>query len=131
MSLIQQFFKLIHNMEDIMLKKIMICVLGIFITFSFTGEIMAGDKGNWRKGKRSYRNVYKACFKRGAVEKAKPPISPDTKTQGQWKRVFDNKKFSAFGCKEEWEKLSEKDLLNIFTYLHDHAADSPTPAKCK
>mgnify|MGYP003574268058 CR=1 FL=1 len=114
-----------------MLKKIMICIFGIFITFSFTGEIMAGDKGNSRKGKHAYKKVYKACFERGAVTEKKPPISPDAKTQAQWKKVFDNKDFSKFGCKEEWDKLSEKDLLNIFTYLHGSAADSPTPAKCQ
>jgi len=25
----------------------------------------------------------------------------------------------------------KKQLTNIFTYLHAHAADSPSPAKCK
>ena len=114
-----------------MLKNIFICVLGLFVIFSITGECMAGSKGNWRKGKHAYRKIYKACYERGAVEKAKPAINPDKKTQAQWKRVFDNKDFSSFGCKEEWDKLSEKDLLNIFTYLHKHAADSPTPAKCE
>ena len=52
-------------------------------------------------------------------------------TQAQWTRLFEKKDFEDFGCKPEWEALSEKDLTDIYTYLHDHAADSPTPAKCK
>jgi hypothetical protein len=62
---------------------------------------------------------------------AKPPISPDAKTQAQWTRTFEKKDFADFGCQPEWEALSEKDITDIYTYLHDHAADSPTPAKCK
>jgi hypothetical protein len=65
------------------------------------------------------------------MESPKPLISPDVKTQAQWKRIFDKKKFKEFGCEEEWAKLDEKQLTNIFTYLHAHAADSPSPAKCK
>ena len=56
---------------------------------------------------------------------------PDTKTQAQWTRVFEKKDFDQFGCQEEWSALSEGDLSDIYAYLHDHAADSPTPAKCK
>ena len=114
-----------------MIKKTLIIILSLFITVSFTAAAFAGDKGNSRKGKYTYRKVYQACNERGEVDVAKPPISPDEKTQAQWKRMFDKKKFEEFGCAEEWSKLSEKDLLNIFTYLHGHAADSPTPAKCK
>ena len=114
-----------------MIRKAMTTILAMFITFSFIGTGWAMEQGNKRKGKYTYRKVYKACHERGGVESAKPPISPDAKTQAQWKRVFDKKKFKIFGCEQEWEKLSEKDLLNIYTYLYDHAADSPSPAKCK
>jgi hypothetical protein len=89
------------------------------------------EMGNDRKGKYTYRKVYKACNERGAVESPKPPISPDAKTQAQWTRTFEKKDFDDFGCKEEWGALSDTDLTDIYTYLHDHAADSPTPAKCK
>ncbi|MDM8538939.1 cytochrome c family protein, partial [Desulfobacterales bacterium HSG17] len=69
--------------------------------------------------------------KRGEVDSPKPPVSPDQKTQAQWKIMFDKKDFEEFGCKEEWDALPEKDLLDIFAYLHGHASDSPSPAKCK
>lgn len=114
-----------------MIKKILLSIFGIWVVLSFIGVAMAAEGGNERKGKYSYRKVYKACFERGAVESEKPSISPDAKTQAQWTRVFDKKKFDEFGCAEEWNKLSEAELLDIYTYLHAHAADSPSPAKCK
>lgn len=113
------------------MKKTIIGVLTILLTFSFIGAALALEKGNDRKGKYTYRKVYKACYERGAVDSQKPTLSPDTKTQAQWTRVFEKKDFEQFGCQEEWSGLSEKDLGDIYAYLHDHAADSPSPAKCK
>ena len=114
-----------------MIKKIVLTLLVVCFIFTSTIISFATEKGNERKGKYTYRKVYKVCYARGAVDSKKPVLSPDSKTQGQWKRVFAKKKFEIFGCKEEWDKLSEKELLNIYTYLHAHAVDSPTPAKCK
>lgn len=114
-----------------MIKRMLFTTMGILLIFSFTAVTFAADEGDERKGKYAYRNVYKECNSRGEVDSPKPPMSPDSKTQAQWKRVFDKKKFELFGCSEEWSKLSEQDLLNIYTYLHAHAADSPSPAKCK
>jgi hypothetical protein len=89
------------------------------------------EMGNDRKGKYTYRKVYKACNERGEVDSPKPPISPDAKTQAQWTRTFEKKDFADFGCQAEWGALSQEDLTDIYTYLHSHAADSPSPAKCK
>ena len=99
-------------------------------TLSFAGNTFAIEKGNDRKGKYTYRKVYTACHARGEVDSPKPPISPDAKTMAQWEEVFTTKAFDEFGCKTEWEALSEADLSDIFSYLYKHAADSPTPAKC-
>jgi hypothetical protein len=90
-----------------------------------------GPAGNKRKGKYSYRKVYKACFERGAVDSVKPLLNPDSKTQAQWTTTFENKDFDQFGCSDEWTNLSDTALLDIYTYLWNFAADSPTPAKCK
>ena len=114
-----------------MFKKTIISLTALIFLFVSAGIVLALDKGNNRKGKYTYRKVYKACMARGEVDSAKPPISPDTKTQAQWTRLFKKKDFEDFGCKQEWDNLSEKDLMDIYAYLHDHAADSPTPAKCK
>jgi hypothetical protein len=114
-----------------MFKKTIIFIAVSVFLLSTLGMALAMDKGNDRKGKYTYRKVYKACMQRGEVDSPKPPISPDAKTQAQWTRTFEKKDFEDFGCKAEWDALSENDLADIFAYLHDHAADSPTPAKCK
>ena len=115
-----------------MSKKLGIALLGFVIFLLFSGQAISDEnKGDERKGKFTYQKIYKTCHEKGMMESPKPPISPDTKTQAQWKRVFDKKNFKEFGCEEEWTKLDEKQLTNIYSYLHAHAADSPSPAKCK
>ncbi len=114
-----------------MLRKILLVVVSLFFVFSTLGVSFALEKGNKRKGKYTYRKVYKACFERGGVDSKVPPISPADKTQAEWSAVFESKTFEQFGCQDEWQLLSEADVTDIYTYLHDHASDSPTPAKCK
>ena len=114
-----------------MFKKAILSLTAALFLLTSAGMALALEKGNDRKGKYTYRKVYQACMERGEVTSAKPPISPDAKTQAQWTRMFEKKDFADFGCNQEWGALSEADLMDIFAYLHDHAADSPTPAKCK
>lgn len=114
-----------------MFRKSIITVMSLIFLISSVAIVFALEKGNDRKGKYTYRKIYKACMQRGEVDSGKPPISPDMKTQAQWTRVFEKKDFEDFGCKTEWDKLDEEDLMDIYAYLHDHAADSPSPAKCK
>ena len=113
------------------MKKAMIILLTLIASFVFTGSVFAMEKGNKRKGKYTYRKVYKACYERGEVQEAKPPVNPDAKTQAQWEALFDNKAFGEFPCQQEWNALSDKDLSDIFTYLYEHASDSGNPAQCK
>lgn len=113
------------------MKKTAIIILALFLAFCFFGAALAAEKGNERKGKYTYRNVYKACFERGAVQSQKPALNPDAKTQDQWTRVFEGKDYEQFGCQQEWGALSEEDIADIYAYLYEHAADSPAPAKCK
>ena len=114
-----------------MFKKAIFALTALFFLFASSGIALALEKGNDRKGKYTYRKLYKACMERGEVDSPKPPISPDAKTQAQWTRTFEKKDFGDFGCKQEWDKLSAEDMMDIYAYLHGHAADSPTPAKCK
>lgn len=114
-----------------MYKKAILMVLAILMTFCFVGTGLAMEQGNKRKGKYTYRKVYKACHQRGEVDIAKPKLNPDAKTQDEWEALFDGKTFDEFGCQEEWSQLSDTELADIYTYLHAHASDSPTPAKCK
>ena len=114
-----------------MFKKLMVTAMAFFFLFSAVGISFALDKGNKRKGKYTYRKVYKACFERGGVESKTPPISPADKTQAEWESVFTNKDFAQFGCEQEWNSLDDTQVTDIYTYLYEHAFDSPTPAKCK
>ena len=113
------------------MKKVMTAVLAILMTFCFVGTGLAMEQGNNRKGKYTYRKVYKACQERGEVDSPKPVLDPDSKTQAGWTETFANRQFKDFKCQEEWSKLSDEDLSDIYAYLWSFAADSPTPAKCK
>jgi hypothetical protein len=114
-------------------KQKSVCLLLTLFLILVTGAIsFAGEPtGNGRKGKYLYRKIYNECQARGEVESRTPLLSPNKKTMAQWDRMFTKKDFEDFKCKEEWSKLSEKELQDIYAYLHKHAADSPTPAKCK
>ena len=116
-----------------MSKRVITFLLAVFMMVSFigTGMAFAEPEGNKRKGKYTYRKVYKACMERGEVEVAKPIVNPDSKTQAEWVGVFENKAFEEFKCAEEWAGLSDEQLQDILAYLYSGASDSPTPAKCK
>ncbi|MFZ7127293.1 MAG: cytochrome c family protein [Desulfobacterales bacterium] len=114
-----------------MFRKMILSIVAVMFVFTAVGGVLAMDEGNKRKGKYTYRKVYKSCFERGEASSETPPISPNTKTQAEWKQLYTAKDHSQFGCQEEWAKLSDEEVLDIFTYLHAHASDSPTPASCK
>lgn len=114
-----------------MVRKVIVAAMAFFFVFSTVGVSLALEKGNKRKGKYIYRKVYKACFERGAVDSQVPPISPADKSQAEWEAIFTSKDFSQFGCEEEWNNLDDTQVTDIYTYLFEHASDSPTPAKCK
>lgn len=113
-------------------KSIMTLTAAIFILGSVISVYaVEGPDGNKRKGKYTYRKVYKACAAAGEVESATPTISPADKTMAQWKNIFESKNFGEFGCQANWDGLSDKDVLDIYSYFYHHAKDSPTPAKCQ
>ena len=112
-------------------KSIMAITAAIFIAGSVISVFAAeGPDGNKRKGKYTYRKVYKACAA-GEVDSATPKISPADKTMAQWKDIFESKTFEEFGCQPNWASLSDGDIVDIYSYFYHHAKDSPTPAKCK
>ena len=112
-------------------KLIVLAMVVMFVLSGATVLFAQGPDGNKRKGKYTYKNVYKACAARGEVQSKIPVISPSDKTMAQWERIFEKKKFDLFKCNDEWSKLSEEGIKDIYSYLYNYAADSPTPAKCK
>lgn len=111
-----------------MFKKIVLmgAMVALFLGVSTMG--FSAEEGNYRKGKYTFKKSCRSCHMDGGTAVS---LSPDSKTQAQWERVFDSDKYQSLPCKAEWDKVSEEDRLDIFTYLHKFAFDSPSPAKCK
>ncbi|WP_027183628.1 c-type cytochrome [Desulfovibrio inopinatus] len=100
--------------------------LSVFVV-SLVAVALAAESpgGNFRKGKYLFRKNCRSCHAEGAAAK---DLSPADKTQAEWTALF--KDASAIPCHADWKGLSESDQLDIFTYMHDFAKDSPSPAKC-
>lgn len=111
-----------------MLKKMIVLFASLGLILGISAVAFSAEKGNHRKGKYTYRKTCRACHNDSGTAVS---LSPDSKTQAQWEKTFEPDTYQKFQCKDEWAKLSEEDLNNIFAYLHKYAYDSPTPAKCK
>ena len=74
-----------------MIRKIIVSAMAFFFVFSAVGVSFAMDKGNKRKGKYTYRKVYKACFERGAVESQTPTSARLIRPRPSGKRFLPTK----------------------------------------
>jgi len=111
-------------MEGNMHRKLMLTIATALVLVMTVSMAFAMGGGNARKGKFLYRkNCYKTCHAENAGG-----LSPATKTQAEWTAIFAD--MSKIPCADKWPAIPEKDLNDIFTYLHDFAKDSPSPAKC-
>lgn len=81
--------------------------------------------GNNRKGKYLYRKSCRACHDGSQA----PNLSPSSKIQADWQKSFNE--YEKLACKDDWNKQSPKDLKDIYSYMYNHAYDSPNPATCK
>ena len=81
--------------------------------------------GNDRKGKYLYRKSCRACHDGGQAAS----LSPSSKIQADWQKSFAG--YEKFACKDDWNKQSQTDLNDIYSYMYNHAYDSPNPATCK
>ncbi len=101
-------------------------LLAFALAAASAGTLLAGEaKGSDTKGKFYYKKTCKACHVDGGSAKALTPLS---KTQAQWRKYFE-------GSKHKGEPLSPKfgtpeQLLDIKTFLINHASDSPQPETC-
>ena len=85
----------------------------------------AEQKGSDTKGKFYFKKNCKSCHVEGGAAKALTPLS---KTQTQWKKFFE-------GGKHKGDALAPKfgtteQVLDIKTFLVNHASDSPQPETC-
>ncbi len=107
-------------------KRIGSILIVLVLVISLAGISLAAGKGNARKGKYLYRKNCRTCHVPGGKAKELSPIS---KTQAQWQKVFEET--DKLACKAQLAKLSDKDRRDMYAYLHGHAFDSPSPAKCQ
>ena len=108
-----------------MFKRSLSALLAIILVLGAFSIAMALGDGNFRKGKYLFRKNCRSCHAEG---KSAADLSPINLTQAEWTKVFTDKNTK---CQDEWAKLKDTDLNDIYTYMHKHAKDSPTPAKCK
>jgi len=106
-----------------MRSKMISILTALVVIMTITSLAFAWGDGNGRKGKFLYRKHCRTCHGASASD-----LSPADKTQAEWKAMFED--INAIPCHSDWPEMPESDVNDIFTYLHDYAKDSPSPAKC-
>ncbi|MFN7992443.1 MAG: cytochrome c [Bryobacteraceae bacterium] len=83
-------------------------------------------RGSETKGRAFYRQMCKDCHTKGAKA---GEVSPLTKTQAQWRTYFQKGKHAG-GAEPLTKFMDDTKLLDVQTFLINHAADSPQPETC-
>ena len=91
-----------------------------------TVALAGAPKGSETKGRNYFRGSCKDCHVKGAKG---GEVTPMTKTQAQWRAYFAKAQHSG-GTEPLTKVMSEAQLLDVQTYLINHAADSPQPETC-
>ena len=86
----------------------------------------SSPKGNDGKGRYYFRQTCKECHTKGAKG---GEITPLTKTQAQWRSYFLKGKHAS-GSETLIKVMADTQLLDVQTYLINHAADSLQPETC-
>lgn len=82
--------------------------------------------GSETKGKAMFKKTCKSCHVKGGKASEVTPLS---KTQEQWKRYFKAATHNK-GAEKLNSILSDEQLVDVQTFLVNHAADSPQPETC-
>jgi mono/diheme cytochrome c family protein len=98
----------------------------LVLAATFTALAAAGAKGSETKGRRYFRETCKECHTKGAKG---GEVSPLTKTQEQW-RIYFQKSKHAGGAEALNKVMPDTQLLDVQTFVINHAADSPQPETC-
>jgi mono/diheme cytochrome c family protein len=83
-------------------------------------------KGNEGKGRYYFRQTCKECHTKGAKG---GEITPLTKTQAQWRTYFLKGKHAG-GTEPLTKVMPDTQILDVQTFLVNHAADSLQPETC-
>lgn len=110
-----------------MSKKWILIFFTVILSFCFFGLTAAGaKKANRRKGKYLFRTKCRVCHNGSKA----PAMGPIQKKIKEWDSIFAKDKYKEYACKDQWEKLSKQDLIDILSYLHAGASDSKVPRGC-
>ena len=99
---------------------ILIIVGGLF------SAARALQKGSENKGRYYFRQTCKECHTKGAKG---GEITPLSKTQAQWRAYFLKGKHAG-GTEAITKTMPDAQILDVQTYLVNHAADSLQPETC-
>ena len=83
-------------------------------------------RGSETKGRNYFRKSCKDCHVKGAKG---GEVSPLSKTQAQWRLYFQKAKHAS-GSEPLSKLMDDSQLLDVQTFLINHAADSPQPETC-
>jgi cytochrome c5 len=100
-------------------------ILALSMVAFLATSALAVEGGNPKKGKYLFKKDCRTCHVEG---KEGGNLTPMAKTMAQWDRFFQENKHQV--KPEVMKDLSEKDILDIWQFLYDHAADSPQPQTC-
>ncbi len=102
-------------------------ILVVLIVCLAVGTVMA-TKGSETKGKFYFKSTCKECHSKGGPG---PELTPLSKTQAQWKSIFAKNKHPRDRQPFTNVKGMDDEKINdIYTFLYNHAADSPQPETC-
>ena len=101
--------------------RVTICGLAA-VLMAFAGQ----PRGSETKGRAYFRQTCKDCHVKGAKG---GEVSPLSKTQAQW-RAYLQKGKHAGGTEPLTKFMNDAQLLDVQTFLINHAADSPQPETC-
>ena len=87
----------------------------------------APAKGSDTKGKFYFKKNCKSCHVKGGEAMELTPLS---KTQAQWKKFFEAGKHGKPAVPMTPKLVTPEQLLDIRTFLINHASDSPQPETC-
>jgi mono/diheme cytochrome c family protein len=106
-----------------LLRFAQVIVLAAAVLYAAPGGI---PKGNETKGKYYFKQTCKDCHTKGAKG---GEVSPLTKTMAQWRTYFTKAKHSG-GTEPLTKFMTAEQLIDVQTFLVNHAADSLQPETC-
>ena len=105
------------------MKRVCTLILSLLLAVSMLTPSLAS--ANSREGKQVFREKCYSCHKAGAEG---GQISPDSKTQRQWRRFF--KRDQHRDLPKIWESLSREEKSNLWFFIYENALDADKPATC-